>query len=436
MKKSVCSRILLLFWLVLILIQTGRAETAAFTNGRWFDGANFRPVAVLYAADGRLTAEKPRQIDRTYDLAGRYVIPPFGDAHQHIFNLPETIDEEIESFLRMGVFYVMIQDAIGPVRSQAAARVNRPESVDVVYTTAPLIGPGHGLIDYFKSLGGEEQENSAAELDGKYYFQISDKTDLRGKWPRILETNKDFLKVILAFSEEDRKRRSDRRYYTDPERLMGRPGIRPDLLPEIVRRAHRSGRRVSVHIETAADFRLAVWSGADFIAHLPGWHIGPTAGFADDRLSHWLITDADARLAAGNGVAVITTAYPKPFFDNEKLAADFRRVHRENLTRLKKQGVRLAIGSDNAEVGVIGELRHLSGFGVFDRRELIKIAAIDTPRLIFPKRRIGFLREGFEASFLVLEADPLEDLDALRKIKMRVKQGRVLEMADKTEGNR
>jgi imidazolonepropionase-like amidohydrolase len=47
--------------------------------------------------------------------------------------------------------------------------------------------------------------------------------------------------------------------------------------------------------------------------------------------------------------------------------------------------------------------------------------------MIFPKRRIGVLREGYEASFLALEGNPLEDLRNVRKIKVRFKQGMVLE---------
>ena len=46
-----------------------------------------------------------------------------------------------------------------------------------------------------------------------------------------------------------------------------------------------------------------------------------------------------------------------------------------------------------------------------------------TPRAIFPKRRIGFLRDGYETSFLALEGKPLEDWRNVRRIKLRFKQG-------------
>src|SRR5204863_103068 len=50
-----------------------------------------------------------------------------------------------------------------------------------------------------------------------------------------------------------------------------------------------------------------------------------------------------------------------------------------------------------------------------------------TPGTIFPKRQIGALREGFEASFLALEADPVKDFRNVRRIKVRFKQGFLLE---------
>lgn len=49
-----------------------------------------------------------------------------------------------------------------------------------------------------------------------------------------------------------------------------------------------------------------------------------------------------------------------------------------------------------------------------------------TPATIFPRRLIGKLAEGYEASFLALDGNPLEDFGAVTRIRARVKQGRVL----------
>jgi hypothetical protein len=41
-------------------------------------------------------------------------------------------------------------------------------------------------------------------------------------------------------------------------------------------------------------------------------------------------------------------------------------------------------------------------------------------------RRIGHLKEGYEANFLVLSSNPLKDFGAVKKIKMREKGDKVL----------
>ena len=69
------------------------------------------------------------------------------------------------------------------------------------------------------------------------------------------------------------------------------------------------------------------------------------------------------------------------------------------------------------------EAEHLHSLGVFDPLALLKLWTEDTPRAIFPLRRIGFLRDGYEASFLALEGSPLEDWRNIRRIKLRFKQG-------------
>lgn len=70
--------------------------------------------------------------------------------------------------------------------------------------------------------------------------------------------------------------------------------------------------------------------------------------------------------------------------------------------------------------------------GIFTTEEMLNMWCETTPRSIFPGRNIGRLDEGFEASFLVLGGDPIEDFDHVRNILMRVKQGRplVLEKLD------
>jgi hypothetical protein len=62
------------------------------------------------------------------------------------------------------------------------------------------------------------------------------------------------------------------------------------------------------------------------------------------------------------------------------------------------------------------------------RLELLKVWCETTAETIFPKRKIGHLKDGYEASFLVLHAGPIADFANTQKIEMRVKQGEILSL--------
>src|SRR5438876_5116624 len=61
-----------------------------FLNGKWFDDQGFRDKT-FYSVGGMLTGKKPRQF-RSVDLSGRYVIPPFGEAHNHNVETLNKVD--------------------------------------------------------------------------------------------------------------------------------------------------------------------------------------------------------------------------------------------------------------------------------------------------------------------------------------------------------
>jgi len=102
-----------------------------------------------------------------------------------------------------------------------------------------------------------------------------------------------------------------------------------------------------------------------------------------------------------------------------------------NLRLLERVGVKIAIGSDGIQgerrfVTAREEVRFLARYKMLTPLELLRAWSIDTPRTIFPKRRLGALDPGYEANFLVLNGDPLADPENLHHIGMRVKAGEVL----------
>jgi len=213
------------------------------------------------------------------------------------------------------------------------------------------------------------------------------------------------------FSDEFEGRRDDPKYY-------GNKGLDPRVLSLIVAKAHADGLRVACHIETATDFRNALAAGVDEIAHLPGYYVDPAH-------RDWFpIAPQDAALAARKGVDVVTTTYVST--DEIKNADELRKaqaVQVHNLRMLHDAGVKLAVGPDVYGVTSLAEAMNLYDLRVFDNLTLLKMWSENTPEVIFPNRKIGRLQEGYEASFLVLEGNPLEDFKNVRSIRARYKQG-------------
>jgi imidazolonepropionase-like amidohydrolase len=125
---------------------------------------------------------------------------------------------------------------------------------------------------------------------------------------------------------------------------------------------------------------------------------------------------------------VTTLGFGQRANDPDRTPALKRRdaLNASNLKLLKEAGVRIAIGSDNYRAHSRSDALYLSDLGVFTNLELLKLWSEVTPRVIFPERMIGELRDGYEASFLVLQADPLTNFNNTARIWLRVKQGRLL----------
>jgi imidazolonepropionase-like amidohydrolase len=257
----------------------------------------------------------------------------------------------------------------------------------------------------------------AEDAEGAFYHTIDDRAALDTKWPSIVAGKPDLLKVYILFSNEYEQRKND-------TTIRGMKGLDPALVPEIVRRAHAAGLRVGAHIENVSDFRTAVRAGVDIVMHMPGYGWNGTGDSTQFALS-----TSDAAEAGRNGTTVVSTlAFGQRASSPNRTAAQSRRdaLNAANLRALKAANVRVAIGSDNYGATARSEALYLSDLGVFSNLELLKIWSEVTPQLIFPQRKFAALRDGFEASFVVLDGDPLSDFGAVQRVVRRVKQGHLL----------
>jgi imidazolonepropionase-like amidohydrolase len=115
---------------------------------------------------------------------------------------------------------------------------------------------------------------------------------------------------------------------------------------------------------------------------------------------------------------------PNPLAGMNENEKRFRKITIQNLRHLQDAGVPLIVGSDtHPGTGALAEIEFLRDTEVFSNLELLKMWSETTPHVIFPRRKIGALEEGYEANFLVLEENPIQDFSRLKRIRMRVKQG-------------
>lgn len=388
-----------------------------FDNGRWFDGERFVEATVFVEHD-RLRFARNRKEARagaakTIDLDGAYVTPPFCEAHNHNLGGDWGNDRAIYNYLRDGVFYVKILSNLPRESAAVWGSYNLPTSVDAVFANGGITGPGGHPISLREALleRGIYEGFTKEMLRDHAYFVIASEADIGAKWPLILQYRPDFLKLFLLHSEEYAERRDDPEYFGDK-------GLSPEIFAKLVEKAHAQNFRVSVHVNTAHDFHIAVQAGADEIAHLPG------------RRTPQPIDVQDAEEAARRGTVVVTTAglinrYKEE--DPERYAA-VRETQIANLRMLKDAGATIAVGSDEYDDTSVEEVAHLRALGVFADAEILRMWTENCAATTFPVRRIGRLADGYEASFIVLEGNPLADWGATKDIALRVKDGRVLDL--------
>lgn len=409
----------------------------AFVNGRWFDGEGFQPDT-WYAVQGRLTRQPPSGPVESVDLSGLYMVPPFGEAHNHNVEGPWNVKAVAQRYLHDGVFYVKNPNDVRDFALQIRPVINVPTSIDATFAHAGLTGRGgHPVALYEDVLRVGRYEPAVGPLErgwfeNRSYVVVDSEAEVEAKWPMIMSGRPDFLKVYLVHSEDDR-------VGTDVQPGHHRLGLQPALVPGIVARAHAAGLQVTAHVETATDFRHAVRAGVDELAHVPGWFL---QGAQD--VEHARLTEDDARLAAAHKVRVVTTSVagqampsigghhqhghhagsgPGPEGQhNSSVTEPVSFVLRDNLQLLQRAGVTVVIGSDHAETS-LAEVLHLRTLHLFDTRVLLKMWCEATPAAIFPNRRIGKFAEGYEASFLALAGNPIEDFDQVRAIRRRFKEG-------------
>ena len=415
--------------LLLLAPCAASAQTALsfeFINGRWWFNGEFVERR-MYAVQGVFSTTHPGHVDSVVDLSGLYAVPPFAEAHTHTIAYVKT---RIDEFIEQGVFYAMVMNVDRSSIAQNFTWFNRVGTVDLNFTAAAVTASDGHPIQI-----GMRNGRTVDQVDGDWITVVETQQDLEQKWPALAEANPDFIKTFLVYSERYSERHGDA---TIAPRLKG---MDPSLLLPLVRRAHEAGLRVATHVRTGHDFRVAVEAGVDIIAHLPGFAMGLWSRaslqnatlMAEAEHPEWFrIRPQDAATAAAKRVTVIPTIgalSPLPSGNSPEVGAVAhsiaarRAVIEHNLRVLHEHGVRIAIGSDAGEGSPVTEALVMQQLELFSEAELLTMLTEHAARVTFPRRAIGRLADGYEASFIALAGDPTVDFTNIREVRYRFKQG-------------
>ena len=177
--------------------------------------------------------------------------------------------------------------------------------------------------------------------------------------------------------------------------------------------AHARGRLVSAHVTEAAYLKQAVEAGADDVAHI-AWD-----AVDEKTLQQMLAKDTyvTPTLTVFDAYGVIDGAM-------------------DNLGRFRRAGVKIALGNDYTDVpqnnfphfdlGMpMYEIRRMADAGMTPM-EIIVAATKHAAHVCQLEQTLGTLESGKTADILVVNGDPLQDLNVLTAVKLVMHGGVVI----------
>lgn len=385
-----------------------------FRNGQWYDGKGF-VTANWYTVNGVLSKKAPAKIDSVIDLQGHWVIPPFGDANCSSIADNPSAANTLNLYLGEGVFYLQILGNTLDGRASALPLLNKPTAPDAIFSNGSITCTlGHPFLKYE---GPANKINNPAQWGERYgelklsqkmlgdgYWFMDNKESVDVNWERIKLQKPDVISIYLL----------------DVQNKGGKEGqgLSAEVAKMVVKKAHKSGMRVIAHVETADDLRFGLKIGVDGFANIPGnnWDgTGDTKKFD--------LSEADLKTLAKKKTPTALLLSHAQAAANRAAVQEF---HKKTLHRLHSANVNVVMGSDDQQRTTRMELNYWFGLGELDNARTLKVLCENTPRAIFPKRKIAKFDDGYEANFLVLNDNPLSNVLKARVAVIKVKNGVLL----------
>ncbi len=374
----------------------------------------------MVVQDGRITAvgtaanvKIPSGATRV-NVSGKTIMPGMINAHGHVgdvrglkasqeFYTPEHVKHQLAVFARYGVTTVFSLGGDGAAGVQV--RDEKPAGIARLFVAGPVIA-------------GADPAAARAAVDG------------------VKAMKADIVKIRVD------------------DNLGAGKKMPAEAYRAVIEQAHAQGLKVAAHIFYLQDAKDVLAAGGDFIAHsvrdlfvdrpfidqlkARDACVCPTLmrdvstfvyesrpSFFDDPFFR---READAETMTGLQTPQYQASNRSPSATRYKAALE---IAKANLKQLKDAGVRIAMGTDSGPVGRFQgyfehlELEHMVAAGLTPM-QVIASATSDAARCLHVGDRLGTLRPGMEADFLVLGANPLDDIRNTRTLESAwVRGGRV-----------
>ena len=388
--------------------KIGLHHVQAWVGARIIDGTG-RPAiekATLVVRDGQIEAvgrhvNVPAGAERI-DAAGKTIIPGLINAHGHVNDAAQ-----LGVYLRDGITTVFSLggDKEFALREQCAAAA--PGTVPHLYVA--------GLIQDSSAIPGAVAVTSPEEATKSVNELILNKPDI--------------VKVRVD------------------DFLGARPKMSPETYQAVIDEAHKNGYRTAAHIVFLADAKGVLRAGVDYIAHSVRDQEVDDEFIALMKKRHAFYSPTLTREFAVFGYSETPAFFSDPFFLKEADPAEIARMEdpkrqesiakdpgalwykehmpiaMRNLKKLSAAGIPIAMGTDSG--GGPGRFQ-----GYFEHLELeyetkagltpmqaIMSATSGAAQAVNISKQAGTLEKGKWADFVVLSANPLDDIRNTRSIE-------------------
>lgn len=393
--------------------------SSLYSGFRLIDGTGREPVddAALFLRDGRIEWVGPqgdlppeaRGVEEK-DLSGQTVIPGLIDAHVHVCwngreSVPDLVRRDRDALLLEAVDTLRRILASGTttvrdIGGQDYIEMSLRAAMDAGHIEGPRLRTSGKII----TMTGGHAHFAAREADGV--------DELRKAAREQIKAGADNIKLMATGGA------------ATPGQDVQASQFTVEEMAAAVQAAHAMGRTAASHCHGAGGIKNSLLAGMDSIEH---------GSYLDDETADLMIE---------KGAAVVFTlgiANPDPDQIPPGARAEAKRMQgmlemlrgrvRQSVELARNKGVFVASGSDAGgnplaphEFSMAVELEELVDHG-FTPLEALSIVTCNNARVLRLENELGTLEAGKLADFLVLGADPLQDISNVRQVQAVYKGG-------------